>query len=109
MYAVETAKMSSRGQLVIPDAFRKNYGWTAGMTLLMIGTADAVVLQPLQMPSEKSVGRILSEARSAGNEIAERVKRAQATLAKLERMGISLPEGVEKGPARRAILREKHS
>ena len=34
MYAVETAKMSSKGQLVIPDAFRKSYGWTAWMTLL---------------------------------------------------------------------------
>ena len=34
MYAVETAKMLSKGQLVIPDAFRKSYGWTAGMTLL---------------------------------------------------------------------------
>jgi len=109
MYAVETSKMSSKGQLVIPDAFRKSYGWKAGMTLLLIGTADAVVLQPLRTPNESSVDKILSEAKALGEDVADRVKRAEASLAKLGRLGIVLPDGFEKGEGRRASLRERHS
>ncbi len=109
MYAVETAKMSSKGQLVIPDTFRKNYGWKAGMTILLIGTADAIVMQPLQPPSESSVDRILSEAKTVGKGVAERVKKAESSLAKLGRLGIVLPEGVEKGEGRRLALLRKHS
>ena len=30
MYAIETAKLSSKGQMVIPDSFRKRYGWVPG-------------------------------------------------------------------------------
>jgi len=39
----------------------------------------------------------------------ERVKRAEASLAKLGRLGIVLPDGVEKGEGRRLALQRKHS
>ena len=62
MYAVETAKMSSKGQLVIPEVFRKSYGWNAGMTILMVGTGNSVVLQPLTVPSDEQVNESIRAA-----------------------------------------------
>ena len=45
MYTIETAKMSSKGQVVVPDALRKRYGWRPGTTLLMLGASGGVLLQ----------------------------------------------------------------
>ena len=96
MYAVETAKMSSKGQLVIPDAFRKSYGWTAGMTLLMIGTGSSVVLQPLAVPNDEQVDEVVRESRAAARDVARRLKKAESDLAKLAQVGISMPADFEK-------------
>ena len=96
MYAVETAKMSSKGQLVIPDAFRKSYGWTAGMTLLMIGTGNSVVLQPLAVPNDEQVDEVVRESRAAAREVTRRLKKAESDLAKLAQVGISMPVDFEK-------------
>ena len=65
MYAIETAKMSSRGQLVVPEAFRKRYGWRAGSTLLMLGASGGVLLQTLPVPDEHEVERTIAETQSA--------------------------------------------
>lgn len=42
MYAIETAKKSSKGQLVVPDAFRRRYGWRQGMTLMSAHAVSTV-------------------------------------------------------------------
>ena len=55
MYAVETAKMSSKGQLVVPEAFRKRYGWRQGMTLMLVGVNSGVLLQSLPQPNVAEV------------------------------------------------------
>lgn len=109
MYSVETAKMSSKGQLVIPDTFRKQYGWKTGMTLLMIGTGNAVVLQSLQVPGDEVVDKVIKESKIVNDSVSRRVKQAKAALDKLVQLGITMPDGVEKGETRRAALMEKYS
>lgn len=109
MYSVETAKMSSKGQLVIPDVFRKSYGWKAGMTLLMIGTGNAVVLQSLDIPSDESVDRVVAGTKPVGDAVAARFRKAKEALARLDRMGITLPDGIENGDVRRRALMEKYA
>ena len=109
MYSIETAKMSSKGQLVIPDAFRRQYGWKAGMTLLMIGTGNAVVLQSLQLPSEEQVDQIVAQTKTVGDSVASRVRDAKTALDKLGRLGIQMPVDVEKSESRRRVLMEKHA
>ncbi len=109
MYSVETAKMSSKGQLVIPDALRKRYGWQPGTTLLMIGTGDAIVLQALQTPSDETIDSVLAESKAAGDSVSHRIANAKAALSKLGKLGIRLPNGIEKSESRRSMLLEKHS
>lgn len=109
MYAVETAKMSSKGQLVIPEAFRRDYGWNAGMTILMVGTGNAVVLQPLTVPSDDQVNETIREASPAVMDVERRLKKAKRELAALDKLGISLPVGVEKSDRIRSRRAEKYA
>ena len=109
MYAVETAKMSSKGQLVIPEVFRKSYGWNAGMTILMVGTGSGVVLQPLSVPSDEQVDATIRAAAPAVMDVERRLKKAKRELAALDKLGISLPVGVEKSERTRSRRAEKHA
>ena len=109
MYAIETAKMSSKGQMVIPDSLRKRYGWHAGISLLLIGTADALVVQSIPQPDERAVETAVAESRAAAGSVAARIDAAREGLAKLGKLGISLPVGIEDGDVRRNALAERHA
>lgn len=109
MYAVETAKMSSKGQLVIPEVFRKGYGWNAGMTILMVGTGNGVVLQPLTVPSDDQVDEAIRAAAPAVMDVERRLKKAKRELAALDKLGICLPVDVEKNEKTRSRRAEKYA
>lgn len=109
MYAVETAKMSSKGQLVVPEAFRKRYGWRAGSTLLMLGASGGVLLQTLPVPDEREVEKTIAETRIAAASVKTRLKDARTALDKLSSLGISLPVDVERGVQRRSLAERRHA
>lgn len=108
MYAIETAKLSSKGQMVIPDSFRKRYGWMPGATLMLIGTGDSLVIQSLPIPDDSKLEKTISESHTMASSVAERLRAATARLNEVKRIGISLPVGMEDGDARRKALMEKH-
>lgn len=109
MYAVETAKMSSKGQLVIPGALRKSYGWKAGMTLLLIGTGDSVVLQPLTLPSRESIEAVVRNSKKVAKSANDRIRKATRALSQLDELGISLPDGAERSASVWSRYAEKHA
>ena len=109
MYAVETAKLSSKGQLVVPEVFRKSYGWNAGMTILMVGTGSGVVLQPLTVPSDEQVNETIRAAAPAVIDVERRLKKAKRELAALDKLGISLPVDVEESERTRSRRAEKYA
>jgi AbrB family looped-hinge helix DNA binding protein len=43
---VETTKLSSKGQVIIPKAFRSTHHWEPGLELLVIDTGDGLLLKP---------------------------------------------------------------
>jgi len=43
---METTRLSSKGQVIIPVSVRKTHRWAAGMDFLVIDTADGVLLKP---------------------------------------------------------------
>jgi len=65
MGTVATTRMSSRGQVVIPEEIRTRYGWDSGMSFIVIGQADAVILQPVEMPDMSRFDALLSASRRA--------------------------------------------
>jgi AbrB family looped-hinge helix DNA binding protein len=43
---METTKLSSKGQVIIPKPFRAVHGWEPGQELVVINTNDGVLLKP---------------------------------------------------------------
>ena len=109
MYAIETAKMSSKGQLVVPETFRKRYGWQPGTTLLMIGANDGVLLQTLPVPDESEVEENLIAAHAVASSVNRRIQDACQSLDRLSGLGISLPVDIERGDKRRKLAERHHA
>ncbi len=51
MTAIETTRMSSKGQIVIPEETRNRLGLKAGDKFLVIGDKDVLILKTLSTPS----------------------------------------------------------
>ena len=109
MYTIETAKMSSKGQVVVPDALRKRYGWRPGTTLLMLGASGGVLLQSLPVPDEQDVERTMATSRAVASTIKTRIRNAKRSLDRLSSLAISLPLDVERGESRRALVERRHA
>ena len=75
MYAIETAKMSSKGQLVVPEAFRKRYGWRQGMTLMLVGVNNGVLLQSLPQPNVAEIEESIAESAEASTMMKARLEK----------------------------------
>lgn len=43
---METTKLSSKGQVIIPKAFRNTHHWETGLELMVIDTGDGLLLKP---------------------------------------------------------------
>lgn len=53
---MKTTKLSSKGQVIIPKAFRSTHHWESGLELMVIDTGDGLLLKPKApfAPSELS-------------------------------------------------------
>lgn len=109
MYTIGTAKMSSKGQVVVPDAFRKRYGWHSGTTLLMLGASGGVLLQSLPVPDEQEVERTIAASKTVSSTIKVRMRKAKRSLDRLSSLAISLPLDLERAESRRAIVERRHA
>ena len=64
MQDVETTRMSSKGQVVIPERIRRELGLEAGAQFVVVGDRDVVILKRLSAPNIEDLESLLSEARS---------------------------------------------
>jgi AbrB family looped-hinge helix DNA binding protein len=55
MSNVELTKMSSKGQVVIPQHVRDELGLREGETFAVVGKEDTIVLKKVAVPSSKEV------------------------------------------------------
>jgi len=58
-----TTKMSSKGQVVIPEGIRKRLGLKAGAQFVVVGDKDVVILKAISQPSMEDFDALISEAR----------------------------------------------
>ena len=63
MSTLATTKMSSRGQVVIPEAVRKEMGLKAGDEFVVLAKNDAVMLKGIKRPSMKEFDALIKQAR----------------------------------------------
>lgn len=86
MSRIATTRMSSKGQVVIPENVRKRLGLKAGSQFVVVAGEDAVVLKPVTEPDMAEFGELLAEARRQARragvkraDIAKAIRRVRAS------------------------------
>jgi len=64
MSELATTKMSSKGQVVIPEDIRKRLGLEAGSQFVVVAGKDAIILKTISPPSMDEFDELLKNARS---------------------------------------------
>ena len=63
MTEIATTKMSSKGQVIIPEAIRKKMNLKAGDRFVVVGAGEAVILKTITPPSMDQFEDLIAEAR----------------------------------------------
>jgi AbrB family looped-hinge helix DNA binding protein len=77
METLATTRMSSKGQIVIPEPIRKRLNLKAGAQFVVLGENDVVILKAITAPSMDDFDALIQQARQ------------QASLAGLKRSDIT--------------------
>ncbi len=77
MSAFDTTRMSSRGQVVIPESIRRRLNLKAGAQFVVVGDNDVVILKAITAPNMDKFIDLIQQARQ------------QAKLASLQRSEIA--------------------
>ncbi len=84
MNQIATTKLSSRGQVVIPEEIRLRLGLETGAQFVVLGEGDVVILKAIQAPDmsqfDSVVGQARKAARTAGmkrSDVAKAVERTR--------------------------------
>ena len=80
-----TTKLSSKGQVVIPEDVRNDLGLHEGDQFVVIGQGDAVILKIITPPKIEEFQELLSQARAEAKKV--RVKKAglKSAIARVRR------------------------
>ena len=70
---VETIRMSSKGQVVIPQDIREELGMDEGTSFAVVGSKDTIVLKKIQTPSKDVLIKELENIAKEGRKRAEKL------------------------------------
>ncbi|MCD4727355.1 MAG: AbrB/MazE/SpoVT family DNA-binding domain-containing protein [Pirellulales bacterium] len=79
MSTISTTKMSSRGQVVIPENVRNDLGLSAGDQFVVVAEKGVVILKGIEKPSMSDFDALLKKARREAR--AAGLKRADVAAA----------------------------
>jgi AbrB family looped-hinge helix DNA binding protein len=68
MANVSTTKMSSKGQVVIPENIRKQLNLKAGAQFVVVGEKDVVILKNISPPSLDEFDALIADVRKKGKQ-----------------------------------------
>ncbi len=69
MSQISTTKMSSKGQIVIPEEIRKRLDLKTGSKFVVLGSNDVVILKAISHPSIEEFDELITEARKQAKKI----------------------------------------
>lgn len=69
MGAIATTKLSSKGQIVIPEDIRDRMGLKEGDQFVVIGQGDIVILKTLNPPPLRDFSEMIAEARASAKKV----------------------------------------
>ncbi len=79
---LDTTKMSSKGQVVIPEGIRKRLGLKAGAQFVVVGEKDVVILKSITLPSMEDFDTLIIEARRQARKAGMKRSDIAAAIAK---------------------------
>ena len=68
MANLATTKMSSKGQVVIPEVIRKRLNLKTGAQFVVVGDNDVVILKTITPPSIAEFDELIAKARKTGKQ-----------------------------------------
>ena len=83
MTMLATTKMSSKGQVVIPENIRKRLGFKAGSQFVVVGENDVVILKAISSPSMEEFDALITEARKQARQAGMKRSDIAAAIAKV--------------------------
>ncbi len=82
MAEISTTKMSSKGQVVIPEGVRKQLGLKTGAQFVVVGEKDTVILKTISPPSLAEFDNLIAEARKQARKAGMKRSDVQAATRK---------------------------
>jgi len=80
MANVSTTKMSSKGQVVIPEEIRARLGLEAAVQFVVIGEKDTVVMKAISPPSMDEFDSLLREAKTQAKKAGHKQRELNAII-----------------------------
>lgn len=83
MTGIETTRMSSKGQVVIPGDIRKRLGLKPGSQFVVVGEKDTVILKTISPPAMQEFDSLIAQARRQASRAGLRRSDVKAAVAKV--------------------------
>lgn len=83
MAVIATTKMSSKGQVVIPEYIRKRLGLGFGSQFVVVGEKDTVILKTISPPKMKEFDKLATQARKQARRAGLKRSDVNAAVAKV--------------------------
>jgi len=83
MESLATTRMSSKGQVVIPEEIRDRLGLKAGTQFVVVGNRDVVILKAISSPSVKEFNDLIGQARQQARRSGLRKSDVEAAVARV--------------------------
>ncbi len=83
MESFATTRMSSKGQVVIPEEIRDRLGLKAGTQFVVVGNRDVVILKAISAPSVKEFNDLVGQARQQARRAGLRKSDVEAAVARV--------------------------
>lgn len=87
MKELATTRMSSKGQVVIPESVRKRLDLKEGAQFVVVGEDDVVILKTITAPSMKSFDSLINRARRQAKRTGMRRGDIVQAIAKVRKRG----------------------
>jgi len=85
MAEIATTKMSSKGQVVIPEYIRKRLGLGSGSQFVVVGEKDTVILKTISQPKMEEFDKLIGDARKQARRADLKRSDVKAVVAKVRK------------------------
>ena len=83
MASVATTKLSSKGQVVIPETIRKKLHLKAGAQFVVVAEKDVVILKNIAAPSLDEFDGLIAKARKTAKQVGLKKSDIKGAIAKV--------------------------